>query len=114
MSTRRSFMELRQIKYFLVLCQVGTFTRAAAISGISQPSLSNAIRRLEHELGRPLFDRGSPVRLSPLGEAVKPRFEAILREIDKMHQLSSEGVTHSGNDQGREADPSDGVTCARR
>jgi len=106
MSTRRSFMELRQIKYFLVLCQVGTFTRAAAISGISQPSLSNAIRRLEHELGRPLFDRGSPVRLSPLGEAVKPRFEAILREIDKIHQLSSEGITHSGNDQGREADPS--------
>jgi LysR family hydrogen peroxide-inducible transcriptional activator len=114
MSTRRSFMELRQIKYFLVLCQVGTFTRAAAISGISQPSLSNAIRRLEHELGRPLFDRGSPVRLSPLGEAVKPRFEAILREIDKIHQLSSEGITHSGNDQGREADPSDAFTCARR
>jgi len=85
-------MELRQIKYFLVLCKVGTFTRAAAISRISQPSLSNAIRRLEHELGGPLFDRGLPVRLSPLGEAVKPHFEAILREIDKVHQLSSEGV----------------------
>ena len=102
-------MELQQIKYFLVLCQVGTFTRAAAISGISQPSLSNAIRRLEHELGRALFNRGRPVRLSPFGEAVKARFEAILREIDKIHQLKglvSEGRTHSANDQGREADPS--------
>jgi LysR family hydrogen peroxide-inducible transcriptional activator len=107
-------MELQQIKYFLVLCQVGTFTRAAAVSGISQPSLSNAIRRLEHELGRPLFDRGRPVRLSPFGEAVKAHFEAILREIDKIHQLSSEGITHSGNDQRREADLSDAFTCARR
>jgi len=35
---------------------------------------------LEQELGRPLFDRGSPVRLSLLGEAVKPRFEAIWRQ----------------------------------
>jgi DNA-binding transcriptional LysR family regulator len=61
-----------------------------------------------------LFDRGPPVRLSPLGEAVKPHFEAILREIDKIHQLSSEGLTHSGNDQGRAADPPDAFTCAVR
>jgi LysR family transcriptional regulator, hydrogen peroxide-inducible genes activator len=101
-------MELRQIKYFLALCQVGRFTRAAAICGMSQPALSTAIRRLEHELGRPLFDRGRPVRLSPLGEAVKPHFEAILREIDKIHQLSSvaEGMTHSADDQEPEGDPS--------
>ena len=107
-------MNLAQIKYFLALCEVGRFTGAAAICGISQQSLSAAIRRLEHELGRPLFDRGPPLRLSPLGEAIKPHFEAILREIDKIHHLSSEGITHSGHDQGREADPSDGFTCARR
>src|SRR5262249_41543529 len=85
-------MNLAQIKYFLALREVGTFTRAAAICGISQQSLSVAIRRLEHELGRPLFDRGPPLRLSPLGEAVKPHFEAILHEIDKIHHLSSEGI----------------------
>jgi LysR family transcriptional regulator, hydrogen peroxide-inducible genes activator len=107
-------MNLAQIKYFLALCEAGRFTGAAAICGISQQSLSAAIRRLEHELGRPLFNRGPPVRLSPLGEAVKPHFEAILREIDKVHQLSSERITDSGNDQGREADPSDGFNCARR
>jgi LysR family transcriptional regulator, hydrogen peroxide-inducible genes activator len=97
-------MELKQIKYFLALCQAGTFTRAAALCGISQPSLSNAIRRLEHELGRRLFDRGPPLRLSPLGEAVKLHFETILREIDTIHQLTvivSEGVTHSGKDKGK-------------
>jgi LysR family hydrogen peroxide-inducible transcriptional activator len=107
-------MNLAQIKYFLALREVGTFTRAAAICGISQQSLSAAIQRLEHELGRPLFDRRPPLRLSPLGEAIKPHFEAILHEIDKIHHLGSGGMTHSGNDQGREADPSDGFTCARR
>jgi DNA-binding transcriptional LysR family regulator len=107
-------MNLAQIKYFLALCEAGRFTGAAEICGISQQSLSAAIQRLEHELGRPLFDRGPPLRLSPLGESVKPHFEAILREIDKIHQLSSEGLTHSGNDEERETDPSDAFTCARR
>jgi LysR family cyn operon transcriptional activator len=94
-------MEVSHIKYFLALCQAGRFTRAAAACGISQPSFSTAIRRLEHELGHPLFDRGPPVRLSPLGEAIKPHFEAILREIDKVHQLSpvAEGMTRSADDQ---------------
>ena len=73
-------MNLAQIKYFLALCEVGRFTGAAAICGISQQSLSAAIQRLEHELGRPLFDRGPPLRLSQLGEAVKPHFEARDRQ----------------------------------
>jgi LysR family transcriptional regulator, hydrogen peroxide-inducible genes activator len=100
-------MNLPQIKYFLAVCQVGGFGRAAAICGISQPSLSAAIRRLEGELGGRLFERGPPVRLSPLGEAVKPHFKAILREIDKIHRLrvlASEGAAHSGNGQEPQAD----------
>jgi LysR family hydrogen peroxide-inducible transcriptional activator len=97
-------MELSQIKYFLAVCQVRGFTRAAAICGISQPSLSTAIRRLERKLGGPLFDRGPPVRPSPLGEAVKPHFKAILREIDKIYRLRasvSQARLHSGNGQKR-------------
>jgi LysR family transcriptional regulator, hydrogen peroxide-inducible genes activator len=80
-------MHLDQIKYFLAVCESRNFTRAAALCGVSQPSLSIAIRRLEEKIGGPLFDRGSPVRLSALGEAVKPHFEAILREIDKIRRL---------------------------
>jgi DNA-binding transcriptional LysR family regulator len=95
-------LSLPQIKYFLAVCQVGGFTRAAAICGISQPTLSTAIRRLEQEFGGALFDRGPPVRLSPLGEVVKPHFKAILSEIDKIHRLRvlvAEGTAHSGNGQ---------------
>jgi LysR family transcriptional regulator, hydrogen peroxide-inducible genes activator len=77
-------MELAHIKYFLAICERRHFTRAATACEISQPSLSVAIRQLENELGGVLFDRGPPVRLAPLGQSVKPFFEAILREIDEI------------------------------
>jgi DNA-binding transcriptional LysR family regulator len=93
-------MDLPQIKYFLAVCQVRGFTRAAVLCGISQPSLSVAIQRLEEELGGALFDRGPPLRLSPLGQAVKPHFRVILREIDKIHRIGAgvaDARVHSGN-----------------
>ena len=66
-------MELHQVRYFLALCEEGNFTRAAKRCGVSQPSLSNAIKRLEQELGGQLFHR-SPARckLTELGRAVQP------------------------------------------
>jgi hypothetical protein len=48
-------MEIAQIRYFFALCEARHFTRAARRCGISQPSLSNAIRRLEEEFGGRLF-----------------------------------------------------------
>jgi DNA-binding transcriptional LysR family regulator len=93
-------MELPQIKYFLAVCQVRGFTRAAALCAISQPSLSVAIQRLEEELGGALFDRGPPLQLSPLGQIVKPHFRTILREIDKIHRIGAavaHARVHSGN-----------------
>jgi DNA-binding transcriptional LysR family regulator len=93
-------MELAQIKYFLAVCETRHFTQAAMACGISQPSLSVAIRQLEQELGGALFDRGPPVRLAPLGEAVKPHFKAILRKIERVRRISagvSDGARYSGN-----------------
>jgi DNA-binding transcriptional LysR family regulator len=81
-------MELAHIKYFLAVCEARHFTRAAIACGISQPSLSAAIRRLEKELGGPLFDREPPVRLTPLGEAVKPYFRTVWRNIIRVRRLA--------------------------
>jgi hypothetical protein len=73
-------MELQQIRYFLALCEEGTFTRAAERCGVSQPSLSTAIKPLEAELGTPLFERGRQARrLSALGRCVQPHFIDIDR-----------------------------------
>jgi len=73
-------VELAQIQYFLTLCETRNFTQAARQCGVSQPSLSNAIRALERGLGGPLIRR-SPFALTPLGKAVRPHLKTALRHI---------------------------------
>src|SRR5262249_6971938 len=70
-------MEMHQIQYFLALCEERSFTRAARQCGISQPSLTNAIIRLEQELGGPLFERKPAVGLTVLSHAVHPYLPRI-------------------------------------
>jgi DNA-binding transcriptional LysR family regulator len=48
---------LRQLRYFVATAQTGSATRAAAVLGVAQPSVSAAIRELEQGLGQPLFHR---------------------------------------------------------
>ncbi|WP_332839573.1 LysR family transcriptional regulator [Corynebacterium urealyticum] len=50
---------LRQWQYFVALAETGSFTAAAARLGVSQPPVSNAIKRLEAGVGTPLFIRGA-------------------------------------------------------
>ena len=71
-------MELHQVRYFLALCEKKTFTRAARHCGVSQPSLSNAIRRLEQELGGQLFHRNRVnCPLSDFGQEVWPHLAKL-------------------------------------
>ena len=76
-------MELAQIRYFLALCEERRFTRAARRCGISQPSLSNAMKALESELGGQLFNR-SDMSLTPLGRSVHLHFEIVLDGVDQI------------------------------
>jgi transposase-like protein len=71
-------METNQVRYFLALCEEQSFTRAAKRCGVSQPSVSNAIKRLEEELGGDLFHRTkNGVKLSPRGVAIRPYLDQI-------------------------------------
>ncbi len=76
-------MEMHQVRYFLAVCETENFTRAAEHCHVSQPALTQAIKKLEDELGGPLFHREhGRVTLSGLGSLVRPRFEQMNREVD--------------------------------
>jgi DNA-binding transcriptional LysR family regulator len=98
-------MDLVHVRYFLALCDAQHFTRAARQCGVSQPSLSIAIRSLEGELGGPLFERRPRVRLSALGQSMRPHLEAIWREVKRVEELArSQAGQRTG---GRSAPASD-------
>src|SRR5262245_3307237 len=75
-------MELQQIRYFLAVARELNVRRAARTCNVAQPSVTNAIKALERELGGELFCRQRPVRLSALGEAVLPHLARIAQEVE--------------------------------
>ena len=82
-------MDLYQIRYFLAIAETGSFSRAAERLYLSQPSLSTGIKKLERELGVPLFERGGRrTVLTPAGRAFLTKAEAILEQYRAaLHEL---------------------------
>ncbi|MBB6014031.1 LysR family hydrogen peroxide-inducible transcriptional activator [Aquamicrobium lusatiense] len=86
-------MNLRELEYLVALADQRNFHRAAAACGVSQPTLSAQIRKLEQELGVALFER-APRRLilTQAGEAAVRRARTVL---DEVAQLRDEAARHS-------------------
>ena len=77
-------MELFQLRYFLKVVELGNFTRAAEASSVSQPALSQAIQKLEDELGQPVFERlGRRVELTDAGRMLLPRATQAVQLVDE-------------------------------
>ncbi len=77
-------MDERRLRYFLKVVNEGGVTRAAERLRLAQPSLSQALRALENELGAPLFHRvGRGLQLSAAGEALIGPARQILRAADE-------------------------------
>jgi len=75
-------MELHQLRYFVSVVEVGSFTRAAKTCYVAQPSLSLQIQRLEDELGQKLFERlGRGVRLTTAGQKFYQHAISILSGV---------------------------------
>ena len=80
-------MKIRQVTYFLALCEEQSFTRAARRCGVAQPSLTRAIQLLEQEIGGRLFERSnSSVRLTELGALVHPDFVRISQSTESIER----------------------------
>jgi DNA-binding transcriptional LysR family regulator len=74
----------QQLQYFLAAVQHGSFSAAAESLHLAQPSLSEQIRRLEAELGSPLFARGGRgLELTEAGLRLRPHAERVLAAADE-------------------------------
>lgn len=84
-------MELKQLEYFVAVCRELHFTRAAEKLGIAQPSLSQQIRLLEHEIGTPLFDRvGKRILITEAGKALLHHGYKVFHELSQARAAISE------------------------
>lgn len=76
-------MELRQIEAFLAVAEELHFGRAAERLRMAQSPLSQTIRKLERDLGAPLFERNTrSVTLTTAGHSLLPHARKILEEVD--------------------------------
>lgn len=88
-------MELRHIRYFLVLAEELNFSRAAEKLHIAQPPLSRQIQELEEEIGAKLFHRTRrKVELTNAGKVFQNKAYQILEQVEQARistRLSSTG-----------------------
>ncbi|MFD7323326.1 LysR family transcriptional regulator [Streptomyces sp. NPDC059875] len=75
-------MQLRQLEYFIAICEAGSFSGAAVRLYVAQPSLSQQIRALEKELGAELLERGRHgVTLTPAGRIFLPQAQRAVQAV---------------------------------
>jgi LysR family nitrogen assimilation transcriptional regulator len=88
-------MDLKQLEYFLRVEECGSFSAAAGLLHIAQPSLSRQIRLLELELHQDLFIRhGRGVVVTQAGKLLAEQARLILRQVD--HAREALGRLHPG------------------
>jgi DNA-binding transcriptional LysR family regulator len=77
-------MDLTVLRLFQQVASGATVTDTAARARLTQPALSRALRRVEHEVGAELFQRaGRTLRLTPAGHAFSAHAEAVLDRYDQ-------------------------------
>lgn len=92
-------MNLRQLRFFLQIAELGSVNRAAALLHIAQPALSRHLRQLESELGVTLFrrtDRG--VTLTIAGHRLREKAATLLQLFDRVRQEIRDEFSEPGGE----------------
>ena len=87
-------MDLKQLQYFVVCAQTGSFSDAAKVLYSTQPSVSKVVKALEDALGMQLFERlPRGIRLTVQGQKLYRYACRITNEIDALENMASHGMT---------------------
>jgi len=82
-------LEIKQLEYFLAVCERGSINKAAECLYTSQPNVSKIINSLERELGRELFKRTHKgIEITPYGKTIYQYAEVILKHIHLMTDIA--------------------------
>ncbi|OZI19823.1 LysR family transcriptional regulator [Bordetella genomosp. 9] len=77
-------MDLRQLRYYVQIVELGSISSAAQALHVAQPSLSQHVANLESELETPLFIRGhNGVQATEAGEVLYRHAKTVLRQLDE-------------------------------
>lgn len=88
---------LRQLRYFLAVCEEGQVSAAARELYVSQSAVTTAIQEIERVLEQPLFTRGSRgVSLTEVGLAFLPKAREIVRMADEAARVTVPDAQLSG------------------
>ncbi|MGR8008340.1 LysR family transcriptional regulator [Streptomyces hypolithicus] len=78
-------LEVRHLRALCAIADAGSLHKAARTLGMSQPSLTTQLRRIEHSLGAELFSRGrTGCRPTPLGHAVLSRARPLIEQMNAL------------------------------
>lgn len=78
-------MDINQLEYFKIIAETESLTRAAERLHISQPAMSNMLKKFEEELGVELFDRSANrIYLNETGKIALIHTNNILRNVEHM------------------------------
>ena len=81
-------MKSTEFYYIKEVASQRSFSKAAKVLGISQPALSNYIKKIEENMGILLFDRSvSPIEITEFGKAYLNYANEIIQETDKMNNI---------------------------
>ena len=84
-------MTIQQLKYIIAINRYRNFAKAAEACGISQPTLSSMLVKLEEELGMKIFDRNNKsVKPTSSGEKIIRQAEHAYMEIEKVTEIAYE------------------------
>lgn len=84
-------MELFQIRYVLEAAETLNFTRAAERCNVSQPALTKAVKKLEQELGAPIFTReGKRIGLSDFGRSILPTLRQMQDQAERAKSIAQD------------------------